>query len=65
MKAEGEKVQSLFSVSGSRTDDVTRVYDAGLNQMMYHMRYSQHLRLSEGHLPSRGERLYKVDRVVL
>lgn len=61
MKAEGEKVQSLFQVSQLRTNDVTEF----MMQMMYRMRYSQHLRLREEHLPSRGERMYKVERVVL
>lgn len=61
MKAEGEKVQSLFQVSQLCTNDVTEF----MMQMMYRMMYSQHLRLREEHLPSRGERLYKVKRAVL
>lgn len=61
MKAEGEKVQSLFQVSQLRTNDVTEF----TTQMMYRMRYSQQLRLREEHLLSQGERLYKVERVIL
>lgn len=60
MKAEGEKVQSLFQVSQLRTNDVTEF----MMQMMYRMRYSQHLR-QRGTSAIPGERLYKVERVVL
>lgn len=56
MKAEGEKVQSLFQVSQLRTNDVT--------EFTMQMMYRQHLRLREEHLLSRGERLYKVERVI-